>query len=101
MNLQKKQKRLDDRFHRKINITDEGEFFHLTGTADSWEEAVAAGLMCAKKGSRKHIVSDIKASGEAKPSPILPNLQDSALEGRKPDVLIIGGELQAAPLPEN
>ena len=91
MNLKKKQQKLDARFSGSIRIEDSGEYFHLTGTASTWEEAVEAGLLCAEKGGLKHIVSDVTVPGQEKPAPILPKLKDKVLEGRTPDVLIIGG----------
>ena len=94
LNLKKKQQKLDARFSGSIRIEDSGEYFHLTGTASTWEEAVEAGLLCAEKGGLKHIVSDVTVPGQEKPAPILPKLKDKALEGRTPDVLIIGGGLR-------
>lgn len=91
MNVRKLQSRLAERFNGKVNISDEGQFLRLTGTLNSWEDAVAAGLMCAKKGAEKHIVNDIKINGTEKPKAILPKIRDKAIDKRAPDVLIIGG----------
>lgn len=91
MNIKKVQKRLDVRFGGKVRIEDIEYGFRLTGLVDSWEQAVEAGLMCAKNGSKKHIINDIAAAGLEKPAAIPPEIHDQALEGRRPDVLIIGG----------
>lgn len=91
MNIKKVQSRLNRRFAGKIKIEDRDVFYHLTGTAATWEEAVEAGLMCAEKGGRKHIVSDVVVPGLKKPRPIPPKLQDQKLQGAQPDVLVIGG----------
>ena len=91
LNLKKTQKKLDDLFGGSVSIQDAGEFFYLTGTAETWEKAVEAGLLCAEKGGRKHIVSDVTVPDMEKPETVLPELRDKALEGSSPDVLIIGG----------
>ena len=91
MNIKKVQKRLDIRFGGNVHIADTGYSFRLTGTVDTWNQVVEAGLMCAKSGSKKHIVNDITVPGLEKPCVIQPKISDAALEGRRPDVLVIGG----------
>jgi len=91
LNINKAQKMLDERFGGSISISDDGDYYHLTGTAETWQDAVNAGLMCAKKGSRKHVVSDVTAKDSDKPEMIMPEIQDDAIDGRHPDVLVIGG----------
>ena len=91
MNIKKVQRRLDARFDGKVCIEDAGCGYRLTGVTDTWQQAVEAGLMCAKSGGRKHIINDITAFGLKKQAPIPPEIYDNALEGRHPDVLIIGG----------
>ncbi|MGN0659396.1 MAG: NAD(P)/FAD-dependent oxidoreductase [Emergencia sp.] len=91
MNLKKMQRKLDARFEGAVRIEDRGEYYYLSGSVPAWEDAVEAGLLCAKKGASKHVVSDVTVPGQKKPEPVLPRLRDDALEGRSPDVLIIGG----------
>lgn len=91
MNVQKLQQKLNARFGGKIHIEDSRAFYHLTGQAETWADAVEAGLLCAKKGGTKHVVSDITVRGIEKPTPILPKITDKAIDGQRPDVLIIGG----------
>lgn len=91
MNIKKTQRRLDASFDGKIKIEDCGKFYRLFGRADTWNDAVKAGLLCAKKGGRKHLVNDIQVPGVEKPTAITPGFTDQILEGRHPDVLIIGG----------
>ena len=74
-----------------MHIADTGYSFRLTGTVDTWNQVVEAGLMCAKSGSKKHIVNDITVPDLEKPCVIQPKISDAALEGRRPDVLVIGG----------
>lgn len=68
----------------------------MTGRLDDWEDIVSACAMCAKKGARLHVVNDIHLEGAEIPKMRLPQVQDEALEGRKPDVLIIGGGISGA-----
>lgn len=58
---------------------------------DCWQDAVEACTMCVNQKGNKHVVNEIEVSG-AKPSPMrVPRVKDQALEGERPDVLIIGG----------
>ena len=90
LNIKKAQRRLDARFGGAVRIEDDGCGYRLTGTVNAWEEAVAAGLLCAKSGGKKHIINDIAVAGREKPVPIAPVIKDKALDGKRPDVLIIG-----------
>ena len=87
MNLQKK---LDEKYGGRIRLTGENGCKHLTGEARDWNELVEAGLFCAKKGGKTHVVSDVTVKGLRLPPMRLPELSDAALEGRTPDVMIIG-----------
>ena len=91
MNINKLQRKLDRRWNGKIHIEDCGGYYHLTGTAETWEEAVEAGLMCAERGGRKHLVSDVQVPGIQPPKMIMPKVFDKSIDGRRPDVLVIGG----------
>ena len=91
MNIRKIQRRIDERWKGKFHIEDCGGYYLLTGNADTWAEAVAAGLLCAKKGGRKHLVSDVCVPGTKRPEMIMPEVRDKAIDGRHPDVMIVGG----------
>ena len=68
-----------------------GKFFAVLSN-----EIVSACQMAAKKYSRVHVVNDIVYTGTP-PAPMrLPDLEDSALDGAAPDVLIIGGGIYGA-----
>lgn len=84
------QKMLREKYGGRINLTIEDGCKHLTGEAESWDELVQAGLLCAKKGAKTHVVSDVTVKGLEIPPMRMPELSDSALEGKRPDVMIIG-----------
>lgn len=90
MKIDKLQKKLADKYEDRIKLEEKDDCFLLYGQANSWDEAVEAGLLCAEKGGRKHIVNDVTVKGQTKPKMILPSLNDDKLSGRRPDVLIIG-----------
>lgn len=78
-------------FGNRVSAALEDGSVVLRGSLDSWDDVVAAGMMCAKHNSRCHVVNDIEFTG-ALPQPMrMPSLKDAALEGKTPDVLIIGG----------
>lgn len=63
----------------------------LQGHLPTWKDVVDACQTAATKYSTTHVVNDIVCD-EVKDTPMrLPSLHDDALDGRKPDVLIIGG----------
>lgn len=72
-------------------IEDCEEYYRLYGEAESWQTAVDAGLLCAEKGGKKHLVSDVKIPSESTHDMIIPDIKDEKLEGKSPDILIIGG----------
>jgi glycerol-3-phosphate dehydrogenase len=84
------QSKLQKAYGGRIKLTVENGCRHLTGTAKSWDESVEAGLMCAKKGGRTHVVNDITVEGIKIPETKLPSVIDRSLEGAQPDVLVIG-----------
>ena len=63
----------------------------LEGESGDWNEIVAAGYLAAKNNKgRAGLVNDIRYTG-AVPLPRMPEIEDDALEGTTPDVLVIGG----------
>ncbi len=91
MNLEKINKELKKRFNGAIKAENKDGCTVLTGRLSSWQDVVTACSLASKKYSTTHVVNDIVCD-EIKPqSPRLPKLCDSALDGEKPDVLIIGG----------
>lgn len=91
MDLRKIDKRLDQRFGGSVHAVLLEGCIVLSGKLDTWAEVVEACQLAATKYSTVHVVNDIVCE-EAVPQPMrLPSLKDNALEGRRPDVLIIGG----------
>ena len=91
MNLEKINKELKKRFNGAVKAENKDGCTVLTGRLPLWQDVVTACSLASKKYSTTHVVNDIVCD-EIKPeSPRLPKLCDSALDGEKPDVLIIGG----------
>jgi glycerol-3-phosphate dehydrogenase len=64
----------------------------LEGALDAWEDVVRAGVVAArKKASGMGLVNNITCTGVSVPPMELPDATDQALEGKTPDVLVIGG----------
>lgn len=98
MDLRKTNKRLSQRFGGAVRATLSDGCIVLTGWLSTWNEAVKACQMAAKKYSTVHVVNNIVCdeAQAASRTMRLPSLRDSALEGRRPDVLIIGGGISGA-----
>ncbi len=92
MSLKSAQKKLQKTFGGRVALRDEGDLLRLTGTLSSWADIVRAGSMAVSKDKRRvHVVNDIVLEG-ADPVPMrVPSLEDDALDGKTPDVLVIGG----------
>ena len=97
MDTRKLQKKLDKEFGGRFKVEYLDEALHVFGKSDDWNEIISACSMCTqKKGSRIHVVNDIEFLCSSIPEPHKPSLKDDHLEGRKPDVLIIGGGISGA-----
>lgn len=68
----------------------------LTGELPSWNDIILACRTAAVPHSKTHVVNDIKLTGGNIPKMKLPPVSDKALDGCKPDVLIIGGGISGA-----
>ena len=91
MNIRALNKKLKKQYGDSVSASLEDNCIVLRGSLDSWEDVVAAGLLCAKPHSKCHVVNDIVFTGAEQLPMRLPELKDAALDGEKPDVLIIGG----------
>ncbi len=98
MDLRNINRRLSARFGGAVHAAFADGCVVLTGRLDTWSETVEACQLAAKKYSNLHVVNDIVcAEAQASPQAMrLPSLRDGALEGRRPDVLIIGGGISGA-----
>ncbi|MDR3336661.1 MAG: NAD(P)/FAD-dependent oxidoreductase [Treponema sp.] len=95
-------------FGRKIIAIEGDNCIALEGNSDVWEDIVTAGNIAAKTlGSIKKryfrkeqqipgIVNKIQFSGGNIPPMRLPLIRDNALEGERPDVLVIGAGITGA-----
>ncbi len=91
MNLNKINKRLESRFHGAVRAKLSGGCIVLSGHLPTWAQTVEACQLAAEKYSTVHVVNDILCDEAADKPMRLPKLRDKALDGRRPDVLIIGG----------
>ena len=96
MNTKAINKKLYQAFGGRFRAALEDGAVHVRGESGDWDEIVAACQTAAKKYGDTHVVNDIVYTG-APPAPMrLPSLKDGALEGRMPDVLVIGGGISGA-----
>ena len=89
-------KKLNKAFGGRFRAEWENGAVHVHGESADWDEIVAACQTAAVKYSAWHVVNDVVYTG-APPEPMrLPSLKDNALDGRTPDVLIVGGGISGA-----
>ena len=82
--------KLDRVFGGKVRAELRGGCLYLTGELPDWDDVVRAGLMSVNK-KKYTVVNDIVFTGGVIPPMRLPAVCDNAIEGRAPDVLVIGG----------
>ena len=63
----------------------------LSGEATSWEDVVSAGKLAADTGEFYGVINDITLKGHVEKEIHRSKINDHALEGKKVDVLVIGG----------
>lgn len=91
MKLEKINKRLTKRFGGTVKAAEKDGCVVLTGHLATWNEVVEACALAAEKYSTVHVVNDIVCDEVKAQEMRVPKLQDTALDGEEPDVLIIGG----------
>ena len=87
------------RINRKLHTTfgnaviaqDEDGCVVLHGELPCWEDVVRAGRMAVNRHRDTGVVNDISCPENLRPPMRIPPFSDRSLEGRSPDVLIIGG----------
>lgn len=89
--IKKLNRRLREAFGGKVSAREERGCTVLSGSLASWDDVVRAGEMAVDKRRSLGVVNDIRYTGGEIPPMRVPALTDSALEGRRPDVLVIGG----------
>ena len=96
MNLVRLNKKLNILYGGKVKAREENGKRILEGELSDWSEIVAACTLASERYSAIHVVNDIKLTGTEIPRTRLPQVTDKSLEGRRPDVLIIGGGISGA-----
>lgn len=96
MDCRKLQKRVQETYGKSVKVKEREGNVVLYGTLDTWEDIVGACSMCVDKKRRYHVINDLKLKGVELPKMKVPDIRDQALEGRKPDVLVIGGGISGA-----
>ena len=81
---------LRGQFGNTVSAKEQNGILYLSGHLPDWDSVVAAGRLCADPKSRRMVVNDITATGCERPKMQLPTMEDKALEGAVPDVLVIG-----------
>ena len=91
MNERILRKKLRSLYGGKIDFTDKNRMRVMTGEWNDWDGIVKACQLAVTGKKDVHVVNNIKFTGAPVPKMRVPSLRDSALDGKKPDVLIIGG----------
>lgn len=91
MNISELNKNLIFEFGGRVKAYDVDGCTVLEGSLSNWDSVVKACRMAAVKYSKHHVVNNIKFTGGTTEPMRLPKITDTALDGRKCDVLIIGG----------
>ncbi len=95
MNIKKLQKKLNEKFPA-FSVREEDGCRFVTGESDNWDEIVKVCSMCVSKDKNVHVVNDIVYTGKADAPMRVPMQTDNSLDGKKPDVLVIGGGISGA-----
>jgi len=82
-------KKLKKAFNGRICAVQNNKVLYLTGELQNWDDIVRAGRMSVSK--KYTVVNDISFFGEKTPPMKLPLVASNSLEGKRVDVLIIGG----------
>lgn len=83
-------KRLNKEFGGAVHATEECGCVVLNGRVFTWEEVVCAGALAVDKKHSRGVINRVTATGQTVPPMRIPELKDETLEGRRPDVLVIG-----------
>lgn len=89
--IKRLEEKVQKKYGRTVFVNYQNKSIVVSGKLDTWDKIVGACSMCVQKDRRIHVVNDIVLEGVEMPKMRVPAIQDEALEGAKPDVLIIGG----------
>lgn len=96
LNINSINKRLQKEFGNNVSATLSDGVIRVTGHLSSWADTIKACSLCAVKYSKIHIVNDIVCDEKKEQKIRLPKINDTTLDGKHPDVLIIGGGISGA-----
>ena len=89
--IKKIQKLLAKNNFSSIKVKEREDIIYLSGELDVYEDIVNVGKLVASTKLYSHVVSEIKLKNYT-PKPMrVPNIEDKTLDGKKVDVLVIGG----------
>lgn len=91
MNLKKINRQLNKQFGPGVEATLKNGAITVSGHLAKWSDVVDACRTAATKYSKTHVVNDIVCDEVKEQKMKMPKISDTALDGDKPDVLIIGG----------
>lgn len=91
MNIAAINKKLQKSFGGNVTAQLKDNCIVLSGKLKNWSDIVSACQMSTEKYSTCHVVNDIEFTGAEIPAMRMPLKHDNGLNGKKPDVLIIGG----------
>ncbi len=90
--LEKKlNRKLQKKFGGRVKAAVTDGAIHVSGHLSDWDEIVDACGTCVVRDPELHVVNDIVFDGAPPQEMRKPEVTDDSLEGRTPDVLIIGG----------
>lgn len=92
-------KKIANKVHKiapSVKVEEHRGCVRLTGELDSWDLIYRCGVAAVSKSSRG-VLNDIKLKGHEERMKT-PSLRDSVLEGKRPDVLIVGGGIMGCSL---
>ncbi|MBR6779767.1 MAG: FAD/NAD(P)-binding oxidoreductase, partial [Clostridia bacterium] len=95
MKIKKLQKKLKEQFP-SFAVREENGCRIVSGESDNWQDIIKACCLCVSKDRSVHVVNDVTYTGQADAPMRLPAVQNNELDGRSPDVLIIGGGISGA-----
>ncbi|MGN0467152.1 MAG: NAD(P)/FAD-dependent oxidoreductase [Acutalibacteraceae bacterium] len=91
MNLKKINRKLKKQFGPGVEATLKNGAITVSGHLPKWSDVIDACRTAATKYSKTHVVNDIVCDEVKEQKMKMPKINDTALDGERPDVLIIGG----------